>query len=255
MKRLNWLIAICVVYCMTAATANAHMIWLTPENHNPNPGQSVEVILGFGHHFSPDEVMKKDDRMERVYAVAPDGGKIDLKAVNTATYTFTPEKKGAYAIYAAMKSGCMSTTTQGRKMGNRKTLENVVSCFGFQMAAMTPVTCGPAAEVNFDKNALTVEVLPQKRIDQVKVGDRLPLLVLYQGKPLADATLCAVGRNCKLTKDQSWDQEIKTDADGRATVTITEAGPWLFSIRHKIPYSDPEACDDMMYNTTLTLDF
>ncbi|MFH2065362.1 MAG: DUF4198 domain-containing protein [Pseudomonadota bacterium] len=255
MKRLKLFIVACVVFCMTAAAANAHMLWLTPENNNPKPGQPLTVIIGFGHHFAPDEVMKKADRMEQVYALAPDGAKIDLKAVNASTYTFTPQVNGPYVIYASMKSGCMSTTIEGRKMGNRKTLENVVSCFGFQMAAMTTVTCGPVSDVKYEQNALTVEVIPRKNPDQVKVGDHLPMLVLYQGKPLADATLSAVGSNCKLAKEQSWDQEVKTDADGVAIVKITAGGPWLFSVRHKIPYSDPETCDDMMYNTALTLAF
>lgn len=255
MKRLYWFITICVVFCMTAVTVNAHMLWLTPNTANPRAGQPVQVTLGFGHHFAPDEVMKKADRMAQVYAVAPDGGRIDLEPVNPSTYTFTPKITGPYVIYASMKSGCMSTTTQGRKMGNRKTLENVVSCFGFQMSAITTVTCGPVADAKYAKNALTVEIIPQKKSSQVKAGDRLPLLVLYQGKPLADATLSAVGRNCKLAEDRSWDQEVKTGPDGVANVKITADGLWLFSVRHKIPYSDPETCDDMMYSTALTLVF
>lgn len=244
-----------VCFFVAASAANAHMIWLTPDNSSPAPGDTVTITLGFGHHFSPDEVMEKEGRMERVYAVTPDGREIDMKSVTPSTYTFMPETEGPYAVYATMKSGCMSTTTTGRKMGNRKTLEGVVSCFGFEMSAMTTVGCGPDAGTEFGKDMLMVDIIPQKDPAAVKIGDVLPLLVLYQGKPLASATLSAMGAGCKLKEDQSWDQEVETNADGVAQVGIRVAGPWLFSVRHKIPYADPETCDEMMYSTTLALDF
>ncbi len=244
-----------ICFFVAPSAANAHMIWLTPDNSASKPGDTVTVTLGFGHHFSPEEVMEKEGRMERVCAVSPDGTEIDLKAVTPSQYTLTPETAGAYAVYATMKSGCMSTTTTGRKMGNRKTLEGVVSCFGFEMSAMTTVLCGEGAGTGFGKDMLTVDIIPQKDPAAVGVGDVLPLLVLYQGKPLTGATLSAVGAGCKLTEDLSWDQEVETNADGIAQVGISVSGPWLFSVRHKIPYADPEACDDMVYSTTLTLDF
>ena len=255
MKTAKWILMALICFFVAASAAGAHMLWLTPDKHSPAPGDAVTVTLGFGHHFSPDEVMEKEDRMERVYAVSPDGTEIDLKAVTPSQYTFTPETEGPYAMYATMKSGCMSTTTTGRKMGNRKTLEGVVSCFGFEMSAMTTVRCGGGAGTGFGKEMLTVDIIPQKNPATIKTGDTLPLLVMYQGKPLAGATLSAVGEGCKLAEDQSWDQEVETNADGVAQVGISVAGPWLFSVRHKIPYADPEACDDMMYSTTLTLDF
>ena len=255
MKKYKWHIIISVIFFLAATAAQAHMFWLTPDNRVPKAGETVNLTIGFGHHFAPDAVMEKADRLERVYAVTPDGLEIDARAISPSTYTFIPEIEGDYSIYAAMKSGCMSTTTEGRKMGNRKTLSNVVSCFGFKMSAMTSLTCGNGSGGDFEKDVLTVEIIPQKDPATVKVGDILPLLVLYQGKPLAGAELAASGVNSEKEKDQSWDQETETGADGIAHIKISAAGPWLFSARNKIPYSDPEACDEMIYSTTLTLDF
>lgn len=249
-------ICIALVFFFLAATAaHAHMIWLTPDNRAPRAGETVTVTLGFGHHFSPDEVMEKADRMERVFAVGVDGKELEAKCVNPSTYVFTPETDGPHAVYAVMKSGCMSTTTAGRKMGDRKTLEGVVSCFGFKMAAMTNVACGNGAGPEFGKNVLDLEIIPRKDPSAVRVGETLPVLVLFQGKPLAGAEVSALGSRCRRDEGKDWDQELKTGDDGVAVIKITESGPWLISARHKIPYADPTECDDMTYNTTLTLDF
>jgi uncharacterized GH25 family protein len=123
------------------------------------------------------------------------------------------------------------------------------------MAAMTSVACGNGAGTGFGKNILDVEILSQKDPSAVKVGDELPVLVLFQGKPLAGAEVSALGSQCKRAEGKDWDQEMKTGDDGVAVIKITEAGLWLISARHKIPYAAPAECDDMMYNTTLTLDF
>ena len=90
MKTAKWMLMALICFFAAASAADAHMIWLTPDNNAAKPGDVVTVTLGFGHHFSPDEVMEKEDRMERVYAVSPDGTEIDLKAVTPAKYTFTP---------------------------------------------------------------------------------------------------------------------------------------------------------------------
>ena len=60
-----------------------------------------------------------------------------------------------------------------------------------------------------------MEIVPLKNPLTLKAGDKLPLLVLYEGKPLAGATVTAEG----IGKDA-----LKTDANGRAEVAITKEG-------------------------------
>ncbi|MEZ4603709.1 MAG: DUF4198 domain-containing protein [Desulfobacterales bacterium] len=71
---------------------------------------------------------------------------------------------------------------------------------------------------------LTVDIIPQKDPATIKTGDTPLPFVLYQGKPLAGVVLSAVGTGCKLAEDQSWDQEVETNADGVAQVGISVAG-------------------------------
>jgi nickel transport protein len=60
-----------------------------------------------------------------------------------------------------------------------------------------------------------MEIVPLKNPLALKVEDKLPFLVLYQGKPLAGVTVRAAG----VGKDK-----VKTDQKGRAEVVIKNTG-------------------------------
>jgi nickel transport protein len=82
-----------------------------------------------------------------------------------------------------------------------------------------------------------MELVPLKNPLSLKAGDKLPFQVLYEGKPLAGATVAAAG----VEKDR-----LKTDANGRAVVAIEKKGFNLVSATRKtdIP-KDPDA--DVLY--------
>ena len=244
-----------IVMILTGATqTNAHMLWLTPDDYTPSAGQTVTITLGFGHQFLKG-VMERDGMVDRVYAITPDGRNVEAQKKNTSTYKFTPDTEGTYILYAAMNPGFMSTTTDGRKRGNRKTLDNVVSCFSFQFSAMTLLSCEGSSNVVNGNNQLALEVVPQKDPGQIKAGDTLALKVIFENKPLAGATLSAISANSEKTKPHAWDQETTTDKDGIARIKVTKPGQWLFNAGHKFSYPDPETCDDMRYTTTMTFEF
>ena len=237
-----------------AGTASAHMMWLLPDDYTPTAGQAVTITLGFGHHF-PSEVMERDGMVDRVYAITPDGREMEAEKKNTHTYVLTPKSGGTYILYAALNPGFMSTTTDGRKRGNRKTLDNVVSCFAFQFSAMTAISCDGKPGEFGKKNQLALEILPQQDPNQINAGDILAIKVVFENKPLAGASLSAVCAQSENNKPHSWDQETTTDKDGIARINITKPGKWLFNAGHKFSYPDPETCDDMRYATTMTFEF
>lgn len=248
-----------MLFCLIATSAQAHMLWLTPDKPSPKPGETVTVTIGFGHHY-PQGTMEKEGRLKRVYAVAPDGGEIDCQALSTSTYTFTPQQKGTYWLYAVMKPGFVSNTTKGRKLGNKETLENVVSCSAFRISAMTPVRCGDSKWRPAKGGAHELEVIPTGDPEAVDKGETIALKVLFQGKPLAGASVTPAASNAEHHHghDQGHDHgqdAVETDADGIARIKLTSDESWLFTARHKTPYPDEELCDSFSYITSLTLDF
>jgi nickel transport protein len=71
-----------------------------------------------------------------------------------------------------------------------------------------------------------MELVPLKNPLSLKVGDKLPVQLLYQGKPLAGAVVRAEGHG----KD-----EIKTDANGRAEIVIKKKGFNILGVTHRTP--------------------
>ncbi|MFO7839587.1 MAG: DUF4198 domain-containing protein [Desulfosalsimonadaceae bacterium] len=243
-------LALCI-FCLAGA-AQAHMLWLTPDNSSPQPGETVEITVGFGHHY-PQGKMEKKDRLQGVFAVSPDGSQTRCENISAATYKFTPEKKGGYWLYAAMKPGFVSRTTEGRKLGNKETLSGVVSCFAFRLSAMTPLRCGGDADWRtFAGDGPELEIFPSDDPGSLSKGDTLRLKVLFQGKPLADASLTPASA---AGEEHSGEESVKTNAEGIARVKIDSPGAWIFTASHKRPYTNKELCDFFSYSTSLTLDF
>lgn len=78
-----------------------------------------------------------------------------------------------------------------------------------------------------------MELLPLKNPLALKVGDKLPLQLFYNGKPLAGATVVAEG----VEKDK-----LKTDPNGRAEIVIKKSGLNLVTAGLQTPTpNDPDA--------------
>ena len=84
-----------------------------------------------------------------------------------------------------------------------------------------------------------MEIVPLKNPLTLKVGDKLPFQVMYEGKPLAGATVAAEG----VRKD-----ELKTDANGWAQVAIKKNGLNHVKVTRKTATpNNPDA--DILYET------
>ena len=252
MKKLITITALGLLCLCLSAPAGAHMLWLTPDSHSVQPGQEVTVTIGFGHHY-PEGQIEDQKRLKRVYAKAPDGSEVACNFQSPSACTFVPEQKGVYWLYAAMNPGFVSNTTSGKKLGNKKTLSNVVSCFAFRISAMTPVWCGTDADWNPPgAGALDLEMVPVNDPANIGKGNNLVLKVLFGGEPLAGASVASARAG---DNPGNGPGTVETNTEGIARIELPSAGSWLFTANHQRPYPDKEKCDSFSYNTALTLDF
>jgi uncharacterized GH25 family protein len=253
---------ICFFPLFLSAPAGAHMLWLTPSDAAPAPGETVQVTIGFGHHF-PKGKMEKKGRLARIHAVAPDGGDVECEPVSAFAYRFTPRQEGTYWLYAELKPGFISSTPTGRQRGSRKTLDTVVSCSAYRISAMTAVRCGGGNWRAPKGGALDLELMPVSDPANTGKKDELAIKVLFQGRPLAGARItpqAAEGsgsRHHHGSHHHSHDSAdiLETADDGIARVRPSAGGAWLFTARHKRPYPEPQVCDTYSYSTSLTMDF
>jgi nickel transport protein len=93
---------------------------------------------------------------------------------------------------------------------------------------------------------LDLEIVPQADPATLKAGDKLTVLVLLKGQPLADASLVAdifLGHDVKAEK-------IKTGKDGKATVTVPRRGFAGVEVSHFAKDAGSEV-EGTFYNASL----
>ena len=137
------------------------------------------------------------------------------------------------------------------ELGNKKTLNNAVSCINFTMNAKALIKVGSKGSSNSHQSSLQIEISLPENFKKFQVGDELKLKVLYQDKPLSGAKFSATDENTSQQRAGKWVQESEIDANGIVRVKLISKGRWLFTASHEIPYTDLSECDKSLYRTTL----
>ena len=170
-------ILLLIFFTLMTISAQAHMLWLNVSNYYPDVGDIVWVEIGWGHKYPRDEVIG-EGWLEQVYAINPKGEKVFLEKIFPSFYRFVPKLRGAYLIVAKLKPGFVSITTEGHKLGNKKQLKNVVSCFKYIMNAKALIEVGGKSNGFSCITGEPLEIIPLKDPYGVTVEDpRIEALV------------------------------------------------------------------------------
>ncbi|MDX9786949.1 MAG: DUF4198 domain-containing protein [Desulfobacterales bacterium] len=268
-----------MVICQSAM---AHNLWLNPDNYYPQVGSTVTIGIGWGHKYPADRVDQevKADRVESISAVDPDGLPVALTQTSATFYKLSIKKAGAYQILAGIKPGFFTMTAEGRKWGDKKSVENPIKCTNFHIEAKTVIMAGGT-----DKNlgyftGNSLEMIPLTNLQTAGKGDKLAVRVLFDGKPLPNASVKAtyagfesqdmashgaVQKNAKAGADEKagksgkppvkrFPVETVTDESGEAVVPLDRSGYWMILLSHKPPFADTQICDEHMYHMAFTLE-
>ena len=252
MKRAILMLAMLIFITGIVSTAQGHMLWLNASNYSPQIGESVTIEIGFGHKYPNIETVKEEN-IERIFIRDPKGQELPIEKVAPAKYIFSPKAEGQYEVIVKLKQGFVSTTPDGRKRGNKKTLNSVVSCLHFTMNAKALINVVSKGTRSSHRSDLPFEIIPAVDMNKLKIGDQLLLKVMYQGKPLKGAKFNATDEKTALQQEGKWVQESESDVNGMVRVKLISKGPWLFTATHEIPYTDSSECDKSSYRTTLTV--
>lgn len=97
---------------------------------------------------------------------------------------------------------------------------------------------------------LKLEIVPQIDPAQVRPGEKLPVLVLFEGKPLGNAQVACVSDSHVDEADYSF--TTRTNVQGIAMIPILNPGSWLVRLVHMIPASEGKDHDWESFFSTLT---
>ena len=96
-----------------------------------------------------------------------------------------------------------------------------------------------------------LEIVPLDNPANFKVGVPFKVKILFEGKPLENATLDGTFDGFLKEKSAFHGQ---TEPDGTIEVLALKPGKWLLQTVHKMPFADSKICDDETIAATLAFE-
>jgi uncharacterized GH25 family protein len=249
LKKKNYLFLLLGILAMIFVSTNAfaHNLWLNPSDHYPKVGQTVDIVIGWGHKYfksRTDQEVKEETVME-ISALDPDGEIVELERKSPSLFLLKINKPGVYHVTVGIEPGIFTTTPEGRKWANKKEVQHPLKCTAYNIIAKTLIVADNDVLNLSAQTNLPLEVMLLKDPSNLKKRDSLPIKVLFEGKPLAGISLNA--KYAGFDKDPSEDEhghehgetkypvETTTDENGEATITLETRGTGSFYCPIELP--------------------
>lgn len=239
-------LALALVLVMAASSmAYAHDYWV--RGMAAKPGDKLTADVGFGHGFPepedlPEFFVKRMNPTKVIGAkgeVAVEPGKEGYRVMSKKGV-----EKGSYVVLGSTKPGVRTKTADGFESKYKNEVKGAEKCVESHMFAKNVVNVG-GADLDFLKKpqGQMLEVIPQADPATIKPGQALPLLVLYDGKPLGRADVAATFGGFAAGDPNAKAFASKTGKDGIVNVVPLAAGFWRVDVKHEVPFEDTKMCD------------
>lgn len=207
----------------------AHDVWFEPDGKN--------LRLVYGH---PGELEPYDPgKTKAVVAIGKDGKQRKVSPHIHDQTVSVQSSADATLITVDFDNGFWTETTDEQHLNkSKKDVPNAKSASHSKKFHKLVVSWSDAAAKPVGAD---FEIVPLANPLSLKPGDELPVQVLYKSKPLAGAEVEIMG---------SMDL-FETDAQGKTTLPITEAGFQYIQVSHQEKLNSPDA-DVLSLSTNLT---
>jgi len=263
-----------------------HEIWVLAEGSHGHPGRRVAGRVFYGHAMHPDGLA--DISRLKAFAVDPNREKVEAFLEEGKgdfhLAVFAPEQEGIWALAVENDIGPLVVAWDGQyKRGTRRDYPDAREAAYYYQYARTCIPVGHHLEhghghcqrhehhgeeghacyghqhahdshhdshheeFSFVGHRLEIAALPVF----CRKGDDVTVEVRYRGLPLPDADL---GVTWSFYEKKDYPHQVKTDAAGRATVSLRAEGHWLFHVRHEDSREGKEGeYDRKVYSATFTI--
>ncbi|CAN5133878.1 DUF4198 domain-containing protein [soil metagenome] len=242
----------------------AHDFWLQPANFRVAAGQSTPVSIQVGHGEARQRWVSSD-RVTMLRDIGPKGAsdrRPDLMQAGTRDMSLNFAAPGLHIL--ALETNHADSDLPAIRFNDYAKAEGLMPALQTRQAqgkteapgreiysrrAKALVLVGapaPGDDARVTKPlGLTLEIVPERNPYALKPGEALPVRVLYEGRPLAGATV-------KLT-NLDFDMRplvIKqTDGAGRAAFDVPLRGLWLLNVIWTKPIKDPRGDFDTTFSS------
>ena len=209
-----------VLTLVSAAALYAHDTWVAKDGDL--------LVVKYGHGDKIDPYKPANVKEAKAYDASGKETQVTIKPQDTKAILVPAQTPALVAV--VFKSGPFVKTPEGYKQVSKREATNVI----LSMKGETHSKNLWHWNDGFSKPlGGKLEIVPLKNPLALKVGDKLPFQALYDGKPLAGATVAAEG----VEKDA-----LKTDPNGRAEIVIKKSGLNVVKANRKTDTpNDPDA--------------
>jgi uncharacterized GH25 family protein len=235
----------------------AHDYWLEPDSFRPRPDETLALRLFVGEKLTSEAERSFQKKPTLKFQLLSAKKTVDLLPTGTEDKTpvarLVPKDDGTYLI--ALERDAHLIKLDAKKFNDYLTEEGRDSILEARRKAGEEKTDGRERYRRYLKSLIQVgdrrddtfkkilgqklEIVPQANPYDLKPGDALPVLLLFEGKPLAGVRIeshCRVG-------DKVTTQTAVTGKDGIASVKLDGAGTWLVRLVHMRRCADREEAD------------
>ena len=227
------------------AVAHAHDFWIEPSQFQQAAGARVTLRLRVGEHFRGDPV-PLDPRRVQAFVVVTDGGTqpiggrigaepagaVELHAAGLAVvgYRSTPQPvtlpAADFERYLATEGLEAVIRARAERGGSQAEGREI---FSRAEKAIVAVGGGRPAAGHDRVLGFTLELIPERSPYALRPGDELPVVLRYEGSPLAGALVMALHAGGERLA------AIRSDGSGRVRVPLSRNGVWLVKAVHMVP--------------------
>ena len=260
---LSLLLSICLLF---STSASAHTLWINASDYNPEIypeyGAKTNLYFGFGHHYPVDDFLSQK-QLEEFYYVCPRCAKHYNLKPNPGGFLATQvifKEPGCYVIAAKLKPGFYTMYIEKGKVHHKigpktEVKGKVILSLYYEQYAKCLVNVGRKNLINFDKPVgHKLEIVPLKNPINLRLGDYLPVKVLFNGKPARFLRVYATYSGFSTGDDFAY--ATSTNGEGIAKIRIIHWGPHLIKARMELPAPDnlKDKCNKLAYTATLTFE-
>ena len=244
MKKL--LTAVAVV--LAATPLLAHDFWIEPTTFHPEVGSMVGLSLRVGQGFRGDAVPLMPDKIVKFVTVSAAGVETAAGGIpgrDPAGRARVAEPGFVIAGYRSSPSSLELPADKFEAYLKDEGLEKIIAMRArrgdsekpskeiYSRCAKALLDAGGAGTTGFDRALgfrleLVSETSPKKL--PANAGGSIPIRLLFEGKPLAEALVVAMNRD-----EPDKRLSARTDKAGRVVLALPRGGVWLVKAVHMVP--------------------
>jgi uncharacterized GH25 family protein len=250
----RWMLCLACCCWNLCSLAIAHDTWVQSGPLVARRGDIVHVDLMLGNHGNQHRDFKLASKITlapcTLQVISPDGAKLDIK----------PMLKD---MGSAEKEGFWSARMLPEQLGVHQVIHTLDTLHGKTRAVKSSKTFFIASEC-FESipteghqriQALQqgLELVLETPLVELAAGKPIALRVLWNGKPLPNASVAFVPRGVQLAEGTDPQYERVSDAQGNVSFTPSEGNLVLAVVHHIAPNETGEGYDKTHYGATLVL--